>query len=147
MFDFVPTTFPPFANVYQFLFIDVLLILPIAIFSKFKFNGLRHCFRVQHILICVYSGLVGPIASTEQEATNSQFGVAKGSHPFTGSNNHLYRCSGRRVAYCSRARMVGPTSSFSTKATRADRFLSGTSRLVSSTRSPILGTLRTRRCF
>ncbi|KAF3065032.1 hypothetical protein GL218_02213 [Daldinia childiae] len=70
---------------FQFLFIDVLLILPIAIFSD---------------------GLVWPVPSSKQEATDSESSIKKGSHTLIVSDGRLYTCTNCRVAYRPGANLV-----------------------------------------
>lgn len=68
----------------QYLFIDLFLILPIAIFSKFV-----HC-QVRHSCLLPLSGMDGSISGLEPEKTDCESRFAQGSYPSSGTNTPLY---------------------------------------------------------
>lgn len=70
----------------QYLFIDLFLILPIAIFSESK--SPKNLFILLICLLC--SGLDWRIPYTLSQETNREFGVSKGSHSSTRPGIDMY---------------------------------------------------------
>lgn len=95
-------------NTFQFLFIDVLLILPIAIFSKSTPRYETNNDMASSNL--VYSGLVGAIPGIKQETTNGRLGFEESPHTTAGSDGDLHSHPGGRMVDRAGAGLVRTTS-------------------------------------
>lgn len=84
----------------QFLFIDLALILPIAIFS------MSMCCNIYYHLIA-YSGMDGTIPSALQEEADCESCITKGLDATSWSNCNMHRNPGCWFPVCEKTAMVG----------------------------------------
>lgn len=86
------------ADIAKYLFVDIFLVLPVAIFST--------CPRIVIIAFLTFSsGMDGAISNTIQKATNGEFGFKEGTHSFAGPDRP-FACDSDNCFHCCEATVL-----------------------------------------